>query len=143
MDPEPWMRFHPFMETYEGWLNGVPVDCAPPPWSQKAMATAVSRGPRTSALTPDARQQIKDKMDYQVAAGFSEIITWTEVQALKPAQLKVSPLAVIPQVGCRGRLLLDLSFAVHHSPKGGGERARRAYASAVPLAPSINDTTTK
>ena len=141
MDPEPWMRFHPFVETLERWSNGVPVDCGPP-WSQKAMVTAVSRGPHTSALTPDARQLITDEMDYQVAAGFSEIMTWAEVQALKPAQLKVSPLAVIPQVGRRGRLLLDLSFAVH-SPRGGGKRARRAYASAVPLAPSVNDTTTK
>ena len=56
----------------------------------------------------------------------------------------MSPLAVIPQVGRRGRLLLDLSFVVH-SPQGDGKRARRAcaYASAVPLAPSVNDTTTK
>ena len=95
-------------------------------------------GPHTSALTPDVRHEV----DYQVAAGFSEIMTWDEVQALKPAQLKVSPLAVIPQVGRQGRLLLDLSFAVHF-PQGGGKRARHSYASAVPLAPSVNDTPTK
>ena len=47
-------------------------------------------------------------------------MTWDEVQALKPAQLKVHLLAVIPQVGRRGRLLLDLSFAVH-SPQAGGK----------------------
>ena len=47
-------------------------------------------------------------------------MTWDAIQALKPAQLKVSPLAVIPQVGRWGHLLLDLSFAVH-SPQGGGK----------------------
>ena len=30
MDPEPWMQFHPFMETLERWSNGAPVDCSPP-----------------------------------------------------------------------------------------------------------------
>jgi hypothetical protein len=47
-------------------------------------------------------------------------MTWDEVHALKPAQLKVSPPMVIPQVVRRGRLLIDLSFAVH-SPQGGGK----------------------
>ena len=106
MAPEPWMRFHPFIETLEKWSTGVPVDCGHP-WTDAAIRAAVTRGPHTSALTPEARQLIMDEMDYQVAAGFSEIMLWTKVQALHPAQLKVSPLAVIPQVGRRGRLLLD------------------------------------
>ncbi len=80
---------------------------------------------------PEARQLITEEMEYQVGAGFSEIVLWSNVQALQPKQLKVSPLPVIPQVNCRGRLLLDLSFAVH------------APTNAAPLAPSVNDTTTK
>ena len=99
-------------------------------------------GPHTSALLPAARNLITEEMDYQVAAGFSEILPWADVQKLCPPQLKVSPLAVIPQVGRRGRLLLDLSFAVH-AHRGGGKKARRASATAIPLAPSVNDTTTK
>ena len=92
------MRFHPCVETLERWSNGVPVDCGLP-WSSKAIETAATRGPHTSALTPDTRQLITDEVAYQIAAGFSEIMTWDAIQALKPAQLKVSPLAVIPQVG--------------------------------------------
>jgi hypothetical protein len=83
-----------------------------------------------------------EEVDYQVAAGFSQIFPWADIQKLCPSQLKVSPLAVIPQVGRRGRLLLDLSFAVH-APQGKGKRACRSYATATPLAPSVNDTTTK
>ncbi|KAI2506220.1 hypothetical protein MHU86_8255 [Fragilaria crotonensis] len=124
MNPEPWMRFHPFVATLEQWSDGVPVVCSPP-WSPVAIETAVARGPHTSALTPEARQLITEEMEYQVAAGFSEIMLWSDVQALQPEHLKVSPLAVIPQVGRRGRLLLDLSFAVQ-APAAGGKRARRA-----------------
>jgi hypothetical protein len=79
-------------------------------------------------------------MEYQVAAGFSEILLWSDVQARQPAHLKISPLAVIPQVGRRGRLLLDLSFAVQ-APSGTGKRARRSRTLAAPLAPSVNATT--
>ncbi|KAI2511269.1 adenylate kinase [Fragilaria crotonensis] len=141
MDPEPWMRFHPFVATLEQWSDGVPVACSPP-WTQVAINTAVARGPHTSALTPDARQLVMEEMAYQVAAGFSEIVLWSDVQALQPEHLKVSPLAVIPQVGRRGRLLLDLSFAVQAATSG-GKRARRARTVTDPLAPSVNDTTTK
>ena len=141
MDPEPWMRFHPFTATLEQWSTGVPVDCGPT-WVKAAMEAAVARGPHTSALLPDARHLIMEEVDYQVAAGFSQIFPWADVQKLCPSQLKVSPLAVIPQVGRRGRLLLDLSFAVH-APQGKGKRACRSYATATPLAPSVNDTTTK
>jgi hypothetical protein len=111
MSPEPWMQFHPFVATLEQWSDGVPVVCSPP-WSSVAIETAVARGPHTSALAPEARQLITEEMEYQVAAGFFEIMLWSDVQALQPEHLKVSPLAVIPQVGRRGRLPLDLSFAV-------------------------------
>ena len=96
MDPEPWMRFHPFVATLEQWATGVPVDCGGA-WSQAAIETAVTRGPHTSALTPDARLLIAEEMEYQVNAGFSEILPWAEVRKpAPPPQLKVSPLAVIP-----------------------------------------------
>jgi hypothetical protein len=32
---------------------------------------------------------------------------------LRPANLKISPVAVVPQVGRRGRIILDLSFPVY------------------------------
>jgi hypothetical protein len=72
----------------------------------------VARRPHTSALTPATRQLTTEEIVYQVAAGFSEIVAWSDIQTLRPPQLKISPLAVIPQEGRQGRLLLDLSFAV-------------------------------
>ncbi len=117
------------------------MDCGPT-WVKAAMEAAVARGPQTSALLPDARHLIMEEVDYQVAAGFSQIFPWADVQKLCPSQLKMSPLAVIPQVGRRGRLLSDLSFAVH-APQGKGKRACCSYTTATPLAPSVNDTTKK
>ena len=87
------------------------------------MAAAVARGPHTSAMTEDARALIKEEMEYQIAAGFSEEMLWTDLQKSQPSNLKVSPLAVLPQVGRRGRLLLDLSFAVQ-SPRTTGKKTQ-------------------
>ena len=75
MNPERWMRFHPFIATLEQWAAGVPAQCGDR-WTTTAIAAAVARGPHTSALTADARQLIADEMDYQVAASFSEILLW-------------------------------------------------------------------
>ena len=141
MNPEPWMRFHPFVATLEQWAAGVSAQCGDG-WTTTAIEAAVTRGPHTSALTPAARQLIAEEIEYQVAAGFSEIVHWTDLQAMQPTHLKISPLAVIPQVGRRGRLLLDLSFAVQ-KPHNPSKRARRAQISTAPLAPSVNETTTR
>jgi hypothetical protein len=36
----------------------------------------VERGPNMSALAPDARKLIKEEVQYQNAAGFSEEVLW-------------------------------------------------------------------
>ena len=141
MEPASWMRFHPFIETLRKWSVGVSADCGKP-WSTTALVAAVARGPHTSAMTDDARALIKEEMEYQIAAGFSEEVLWTDLQKSQPSNLKVSPLAVIPQVGRRGRLLLDLSFAVQ-SPRTTERKRRRQLDSYTTLAPSVNNTTTK
>ena len=61
---------------------------------------------------PGARALIDEEMQYQILAGFSEMVNWSDIRSRLPENLKVSPLAVIPQVGRRDRLLLDLSFPV-------------------------------
>jgi hypothetical protein len=110
MEPAPWMRFHPFVATLEQWASGVSALCGEP-WSEAAIRAAIKGGPHTSALTPEARDLINKEMKYQIQAGFSEVVVlWHTIQHVYPINLKVSPLAVITQVGRRGRLLLDLSF---------------------------------
>ena len=140
MNPEPWMRFHPFISTLEQWSLGVSAQCGNP-WDSTAIDAAVARGPHTSALTPAARQLIAEEIAYQVAAGFSEIVAWSDIQTIHPPQLKISPLAVIPQEGRRGRLLLDLSFAVQAPCASRGKRGRYNATPLAPLAPSVNTTT--
>jgi hypothetical protein len=97
------MRFHPFVATLEQWASGVSALCGEP-WSEAANGAAIERGPHTSALTPKARDLIDKEMKYQIQAGFSEMVLWRTIQHAYPLNLKVSPLAVIPQVGRRGRL---------------------------------------
>lgn len=141
MHPAQWIRDkHPFMSTLVEWATGVPVDCGAP-WPAEAVDLAVARGPHRSALTPDARALITDEVDYQVKAGFTEIMDWEVVRRLAPVTLKVSPLAVIPQVNRRGRLLLDLSFPVHRYPTD-KPRKRLRQSDGTLVQASVNATTT-
>ena len=139
MEPAPWMRFHPFVATLEQWASGVSAVCGEP-WSEAAIQAAIDRGPHTSALTPEARNLIDEEMEYQIQAGFSEMVLWSAIQHSYPLNLKVSPLAVIPQVGRRGRLLLDLSFP-SQAARPASKRQRRNWVVPPPLAPSVNSTT--
>jgi hypothetical protein len=109
MTPAPWMRFHPFVATLEQWASGVSDLCGEP-WSEAAIRAAIVRSPNTSAMMPEAGDLIDKEMKYQIQAGLSEMLMWCTIQHAYPRNLKVSPLAVIPQVGQRGSLLLDLSF---------------------------------
>jgi hypothetical protein len=109
MEPAPWMWFHPFVASLEHWASGVSALCGEP-WSEAAICAAIKHGPHTSALTPEARDLINEEMKYQIQAEFSEMVLRRAIQHAYPTNLKVSPLAVIPQVGRRGRLLLDLLF---------------------------------
>jgi hypothetical protein len=139
MEPAPWMRFHPFVATLEQWTSGIEALCGEP-WSEAAIRAAIGRGPHTSALTPEARDLIDKKMKYQIQAGFSEMVRWRTIQHADPTNLKVSPLAVIPQVGRRGRLLLDLSFP-SQAARPASKHRRRNWVVPPPLAPSVYSTT--
>ena len=70
----------------------------------------------------------------EVDAGNSQIFTWEEVQLLRPRQLKVSPMAVVPQKDRLGRIILDLSFPVYPVRTG-------AHTRSGPIQASVNDTT--
>jgi hypothetical protein len=107
---------HPFMTMSVEWARGVPVD-SEAPWSMEALNLALARGPHSRILTAEARALIVDEVDFQVNAGFTEVMDWETVKQMAPKNLKVSPLAVISQVNRRGRLLeLDLSFPVNKYP---------------------------
>jgi hypothetical protein len=73
--------------------------------------------------------------------GYAEIISWTELCRRRPKNLKVSPLAVVPQRDRRGRMILDLSFAVRRGQ--GGRGRKRSRADEIILQASVNDTTVR
>ena len=70
------------------------------------------------ARTPDSIALFKDDIEYQVKMGFCKVFLWDDLQKLRPANLKISPVAIIPQVGRRGRIILDLSFPVYQDQNG-------------------------
>jgi hypothetical protein len=87
-------------------------------------------------MEPDNIKLVHEDIQYQVDAGLSQIMLWSDVQKLRPSNLKISPLAVVPQKDRRGRLILDLSFPVYP------ERTR-ANSRLQPLQQGVNDTTTR
>ncbi len=100
--------------------------------------------PLHKRLNPDARKRIEEEVQYETAARFSEVVLWHNLRNKLPVYFKVSPLAVIPQVGRRGRLLLalDLSFPVQ-AARPASKLGRRQWLPPPPLAPSANSTTAK
>jgi hypothetical protein len=68
--------------------------------------------PEKSATSAESIALIAEDVAYQVNAGYAQVVTWTKLCKLRPRNLKVSPLAVVPQRNQRGRMILDLSFAV-------------------------------
>ena len=119
------MNFHPFTETLRKWEDGVPVDCGID-WTQEQIEATIQQGPHTSALTPESIALIEEDVVYQVQAGYAEIVEWEWLKRNQPSNLKVSPLAVVPQKNRRGRMILDLSFPVLRQPKGKGRKQHRS-----------------
>ena len=116
MSPSTCVNFHPLTETLREWEEGVPVDCGED-WTREMIEAAIHQGPHKSPLTPEAMQLIEEDVAYQVRAGYAQIVEWAWLKDNMPSQLKVSPLAVVPQQNRRGRMILDLSFPVLKRPK--------------------------
>ena len=112
MRPQDVAQAHTFGPTLQEWaVNGVPVDCGQQ-WSEASIRAAVHRGPHASALAPEAMVLLAEDVQYQVNAGFARIVRWDDIKDHIPPQLKISPVAVIPQANRRDRIILDLSFPV-------------------------------
>ena len=85
-------------------------------------------------MEPDTIARVHEDIEYQVEAGFSKIMMWSDIKDLRPRNLKISPMAVVPQQDRRGRLVLDLSFPVYP------ERTR-ATCHPEPMQQGVNSTT--
>ena len=86
-----------FYSTLRQWgTKGVPVNCGPD-WDWIVIEQSVARGPHRSLMDTEHEATVKEDIQYQVEAGFSQIIPWEEVHKLKPKDMKVSPMTEIPQ----------------------------------------------
>jgi hypothetical protein len=123
---------------------GVPTDCGPD-WSRAAVEAAKAAGPHVSALLPENVTLMWEDIEYQVKAGFVTLVTETELFADGgPPNLKISRVAVVPQVNRRGRIILNLSADVRSGPPNKRRRPNRLKkpdCPAPPLQVSVNATT--
>jgi hypothetical protein len=117
MQPQPLVEVHPFMPTLQEWCHGISVDCGPD-WSWDIIQAAVQHGPHPTACTPKLEALFADNIAYQTKAGFCKVFLWDNLQCTRPANLKISPVAVVLQVGHRGRMILDFSFPVYQESDG-------------------------
>jgi len=117
MQPQPLAGVHPFTPTLTAWRHGIEVDCGPD-WTWDVIEAAVARGPHPTARTPEAIALFEEDIEYQRRAGFCKIFTWEELKRTRPTNLKISPVAAVPQVGRRPRIILDLSFPVYQDVDG-------------------------
>jgi hypothetical protein len=68
--------------------------------------------------TPAAIALFEEDIASQAKAGFCKVLWEDIIKRLRPNNLNISPVAVIPQVGRRGRIILDLSFLVYQDVNG-------------------------
>jgi hypothetical protein len=117
MQPQPLADVHPFTPTLKEWRHGIEVDCGLD-WTWDVIKAAVVRGPHPTACTPKAIALFKEDIEYQRQARFCKVIPWEELKQLRPSNIKISPMAAVPQVGRRPRIILDLSFLVNQDVDG-------------------------
>ncbi len=83
MSPLACVTFHPFSSTLQKWETGVPVDCGTL-WEWTTIEAAVEKGAHKSVTTDKSIALIAEDVAYQVKAGYARIISWEELQRLRP-----------------------------------------------------------
>ncbi len=98
MQPQPLAEVHPFAPTLWKWQQGIPVDCGPD-WEKSVIEAAVNPGPHPTAQMPESIALFVKDIEYQIKAGFCRVFFWEELKRRLPTNFKISPVAVVPQVG--------------------------------------------
>ena len=112
MCPSGLASHHPAAELLMEYATlGCPTDTGKQ-WTPSQMQAAIDRGPHISALDPNAITQLHEEVQQKVANGQARIVNWDDIKDDPPAELKISPLAMIPHKSRLFRAILDLSFPV-------------------------------
>jgi hypothetical protein len=134
MQPQPLANVHPFMPTLKEWKHGIEVDCGPD-WTWDVIEAAVVQGLHPTACTHEAITLFEEDIEYQRRAGFCKVIPWEELKRLRPPNLKISPMAEVPQVGRCPRIILDLSFPVYQDAMESSQPRRPVLTTLRPFEP--------
>ena len=107
--------------------KGCPVDCSPA-WPRERIEKAVEQGPSKSAKNPKAAKACREEALQKVKEGHCILVKWNDIKNNLPKNLKISPIAAIPQKSRKYRMILNLAYRM---------RIRREKLK------SVNDSTNK
>ena len=120
MCPNGLALHHPAAKLLKEWATfGCPTRTGTP-WSKEEMWEAVTRGPHSSAQSPEAIAHFKAKAAEKVRTNQARLVLWDSIKDNPPKELKISPIAAIPHKSKDFRSILDLSFRLRL--KNGGVR---------------------
>ncbi len=97
MQPQPLAEIHPFTPTLHEWEHGIPVYCGPD-WDWNVIEASMACSPHPTAKTLDSIDLFQDDIKYQIKAAFCRVFLWDDIVKLRPTNLKILPVAVVPQV---------------------------------------------
>jgi hypothetical protein len=97
-------------------------------WTKDEMEAAINKGAHPSALVQEATEQLRRETMEKVSKGQARIVRWDDIKHDPPAELKISPIAMIPHKSRGFRAILDLSYSVRLQHK---------------RLPSVNESTVK
>ena len=66
------------------------------PWTRDQIEQAVHRGPHVSAMLPEAMKILAEEVRAKEKKGQCKVVLWDDIKSAPPAELKVSPIAMIP-----------------------------------------------
>ena len=100
---------HPAADLLQAYVEeGIPAHTAPP-WSLQALETAISKGPHSSACTPEMTVFTRENMQRRIKNGFSILLLATDAIGIFRENLKLSRIAAMPQAHRRACLILNPS----------------------------------
>ncbi len=97
----------PLLHSYS--IHGCPVDCGRN-WSKDEVLAAIQRGAHKTARIPEAREYLLEQTKKKVQDGFAKLVRLRDIIDNLPANIKISPVAMVPHKSRCYRVILDLSF---------------------------------
>ena len=104
----PEAAWHPEASLLNSYIEeGIPVHTVPP-WSIRALETAIVKVPHSSACTPEMAAFIWGEMQQRIQDGFSILFPAADAVHMFGSNIKLSCIAAVPRAHCQPCLILKL-----------------------------------